>query len=243
MRFTQTLIFSILTTLLWMSFSPKELNAEIIDKVVAQVGSQIVTLHDVEKFAPSIVRSINAMTDNEEREKAWQAYYDEAIEFVIYDKTLEIAAARSGITANDREIQEMIGILQEQNTQFRERVRSILDREGTVTPELYLFVKQIILRNKLSNILVPRAIVTEEDLKNYIRQNNPDAQYEQTEYDIAIVFLADEAQYNRFRSSIRRSGLEDAAEAADTSLINMGWVRMEHLVENMPQELEYLNVG
>lgn len=226
-----------------MSFSPKKLNAEIIDKVVAQVGSQIITLHDVEKFAPSIVRSINTMPEGDERNNAWQAYYDEAIEFVIYDKTLEIAAARVGITATDREIQEMIGVLQEQNTQFRERVRAILDREGTVTPELYLFVKQIILRNKLSGILIPRAIVTEDDLKNYIRQNTPDTQYEQLEYDIDIVFLADGTQYNQFKGNVRRMGLEGAAEAVDASVIKMGWVRMEHLVENMQKELEYLREG
>jgi hypothetical protein len=228
-----------------MSFFPTKANAELIDKIVAQVGSQIVTLHDVQKFAPAIVRSINDMEAGDERNTAWEAYYNEAIEQVIYDKTLEIAAARVGVSATNEEVEEMIVVLQEQNTQFRAQVLAILEREGVVTPELFLFVKQIIIKNKLSGMLVSRAIVTESDIIAYLREQRPDFQAEQVEYNVDIVFFPDDDSLEIAIDALDDgSSLELAAEAAGQSMIAMGWTRPEQLASaDMQSELLNLQDG
>ncbi|MDR2868916.1 MAG: hypothetical protein LBV04_00525 [Deferribacteraceae bacterium] len=245
MRFSIMRISSILMLSLWMSFFPTKANAELIDKIVAQVGSQIVTLHDVQKFAPAIVRSINDMEAGDERNTAWEAYYNEAIEQVIYDKTLEIAAARVGVSATNEEVEEMIVVLQEQNTQFRAQVLAILEREGVVTPELFLFVKQIIIKNKLSGMLVSRAIVTESDIIAYLREQRPDFQAEQVEYNVDIVFFPDDDSLEIAIDALDDgSSLELAAEAAGQSMIAMGWTRPEQLASaDMQSELLNLQDG
>jgi hypothetical protein len=233
-------ILSILTILLWLSFSPKSLKAEIIDKIVAQVGSQVVTLHDVQKFAPAQVRSINDQTNTS---LDWDTYYRETLDFLIYDKTLEIAASRVGVNATDEEIENMIVVLQNENTQFREQVSAILEREGAVTPGLSLLVKQIIIKDKLMRMLASRSIVTEADIRRYISANNPDAQAEHTEYNVDVAFVPDERTLGVFHKAIDTQTMDLAAKGVGGTMVEMGWVRMDDLVGDIRADLANITKG
>lgn len=228
--------------LLWTSSFPKLSNAEIIDHIVAQVGEKVITFHEVEVFAPSVVRSIYSIADSEKQEEAWNDYFNQTVDFMIYDVTLQTAASRIGITASDEEIQELIIVLQEQNTEFREHVREILDREGSVTPELYLFVKQVILTNKVQSSLSARAIVTEEDVKEYLK-NDPNSGYGLAEYNVKLAFFPNDESYGKFESFSKKIPFHEAAAAAGHSAIDMGWVKSADLVPSVRDEVEKMKKG
>ncbi|MDR0454285.1 MAG: peptidylprolyl isomerase [Deferribacteraceae bacterium] len=225
-----------------MSFFPQKSGAEIIDRIAAQIGDVIITLHDIETFAPGIVRSINNDSDPEKRKAMWNRYYNETLELMIQNTTIQIAAARMGQIVTEQQIDEVLLRMQEQNSLFRARVREIMDREGKITPELRMEAKNELLREKVQAILFPRIVVTEEDVRNYLK-NDPNVNFGQTEYNLELVLLPGRTSYNNFSNAMKKGGFEDAAAEVSQPIIKMGWINPDELVPEMRDAVKQLSPG
>ncbi len=241
MRCILTLIFNISAISLLLISGPTASKAEIVDRTLAQVGDNIITLYDIDIFAPSVVRSINSLPA-EERTTEWADYFEKTLNYMIDSTVLQIAAARAGATTAPGEVDDAIIRLRDENNEFRTFVRNVLNREGRITPELYLFVQNELLKSKIVPTLQARAVVTEEDIYNYIKQD-PDADLGAMEYNIDLLFLPDEAANKAFYEELDHGSFETAAAVVEQSVVPMGWVTKTHLVKDIANALDALQTG
>ncbi|GAB7140357.1 hypothetical protein RsTz2092_03050 [Deferribacterales bacterium RsTz2092] len=213
-----------MTTLILTNFClPQKANADIVDKIVAQVGNEIVTQHDVERFAPARVRAINAIKNEDERKLKWDAYYSETLDTIIDNLTLQVAAARIGIATTDKEIQDTLIRLQDRNSSLRGLISQILAREKRLTPELTFIAKNGIIRNKLLSAMLNRAIITEEDLHDFLQQGS--AYKAGVEYCVELAFFDSQVQYDKLKKN--KKDFKGAVESVGGTYVDMDWVRLE----------------
>ncbi len=225
-----------------MSFSPQKSGAEIIDRIVAQVGDKIITLHDIETFAPGSVRSINSIPNKEERDALWNKYYNDTLSLMIQDIIVQTSAARMGQVVTEQQIDDVLVRMQDQNSLFRAKVREVMDREGKITPELRMEAKNELLRQKVQAILLPRVVVTEQDIRDYLK-NDPEIKFGQTEYNIDLAFLPDNASYAVFLETLKKGTFEEAVAAASERIIPMGWQTLNDLAPEMGNAVKQLSIG
>lgn len=224
-----------------LSLSPNA-QAEIIDKIVAQVGDNIITQYDIESYAPATVRNIYAMPEGSLKKQAWQAYYDKTMDSLINSYIIQVATYRIGITTNDEEINSSIISLQQESSYFRNELNSILARNGEVTPEVRLYVQTVILQQKLMPTLRYRSVVTDEDITTHLR-NDPDRVFEEYEYNLKVAFIPGSEAYETFKEGLGRSGFEDAGRYVGADTINMGWVLPNMLLMDMGSIVRNLEPG
>ena len=222
--------FNILIILLLLSLSPQVASAYVVDSVLAQVGDKIITQYDLEAYAPAQVRAINALSDNE-REVAWNQYYNSTITNLIRAHTVEIACARAGVLTSQEEVDAAVIALQEQNSMFRDELMNIVAREGQVTPEIRLYVQTIILQEKLMPMLRYRSVVTDEDIIKYMREDM-NIVHEAEEYHVKLLFLPDKELYEAVKDKIA-SDFDKIVAETGTSTIDMGFIQSNVLRPEM----------
>lgn len=231
---------SILTILLFQSLLPQESEAAIVDKVLAQVGDSIVTQYDIEAYAPVRVRYINSLPDGE-REQVWQDYYETTMGQYIEAYVVEMASARMGVTTNDEEVDQAILVLQEQNSEFQAELRGIMSREGAVTPEIRLYVKSIVLQQKLLPMLHYRSVITDEDILRYMREDM-NVEPEETEYKVKMLFLPNAELYNDIKPRLAEN-FDNIPNETGASLADMGFIHASSLLPEMGAIVRGLKAG
>jgi parvulin-like peptidyl-prolyl isomerase len=225
-----------------LSFSPQQASSEIIDKIVAQVGEKVITLHDIEIYAPSVVKRINAITDSEEHKAAWDDYYKKTLQVMIDSTILDVAAARLGIAINPQQIEQAMAAVQQENTIFRQELREIVDREGVITPEASLYIKNLVIRSEVARQLSARAIVTEQDVRNFLKKDS-NIKFGEVQYYVYLLFLPNKTSYNAFTDALDEGTFESAAEITGESVIDMGWVTTAQVIPEMGEVLPSMTIG
>ncbi|MDR2400303.1 MAG: SurA N-terminal domain-containing protein [Deferribacteraceae bacterium] len=232
---------SILTILLFLSFIPTPTKGEVIDRILAQVGDEIVTWHDVLMYAPSQVRQINTLPESEKK-SAMDAYINSTLNIIIDSRVLEISANRMGVFVADAEVDDLIVNISSQNYAFRNAVQTVMNREGRVTPEIRLFVKTVLLQEKLRPVLINRAVVAEEEVYEKLK-SDPASSIGEDEYDLSIIFFPDRAVYNNFTEKVKTSDFFKAAEETGQSVIKMGYITKGYLLPEIASRLDKIAVG
>lgn len=216
-------------------------NAEIIDKTVASVGEKVITLYDIYTYSPATVKDINKMPEDA-RQSAWREYYNSTLSLLIDTNILQIAAERMGESISQPEIDDAIIRLRDENTDFRIHVQTILNREGKITPELRFFVQNELLKAKILPILQSRAVVTEQDIYEYML-TDPTTEIGSVEYNIALLFLNDADSYQLFKKTLGSTSFKTAADAAGAVPVNMGWITKVNLVQDIAEALDKMQTG
>ncbi len=216
-------------------------NAEIIDKTVASVGEKVITLYDIYTYSPATVKEINKMPEDA-RQSAWREYYNSTLSLLIDTNILQVAAERMGESISQPEIDDAIIRLRDENTDFRIHVQTILNREGKITPELRFFVQNELLKAKILPILQSRAVVTEQDIYEYML-TDPTTEIGSVEYNIALLFLNDADSYQLFKKTLSSTSFKTAADAAGAVPVNMGWITKANLVQDIAEALDKMQTG
>jgi parvulin-like peptidyl-prolyl isomerase len=232
---------SILITLLFLSFIPTLTNGEVIDRILAQVGEEIVTWHDVLMYAPNQVRRINTLPEAEKK-KAMDIYVNTTLDAIIDSRVLEISANRVGVSVTDAEVDDLLVNITSQNYAFRNAVQAVMSREGKVTPEIRLFVRSVLLQEKLRPVLINRAVVSVEEVNEKIK-NDPASNLGENEYDLNMLFIPNKAAYNDFSLKLKNTDFFTAAEAAGLSVVKMGYTSKNYLVAEIAARLDNTTKG
>ncbi len=144
-------------------------STEIVDRIVAVVNDDIITLSELNQVTGPYIKKINADGSPSEREKT-EIYkiQDNALDKLIDRKLEEQEIKEAGITATDPEIDGAIETIKKNNSVTDEDLREMLAREGLTMAHYREQIKKKILRSKLMNYQVnSKIIVTEEDIRTY----------------------------------------------------------------------------
>ena len=142
---------------------------EIIDRIVAVVNSDIITLYDLNRAFKPYEDNIKALRypPAKERETLFQVRKD-LLDQLIDSKLADQEIERAQITVSEGDIDRTIERLKETRSFTDEQLREGLSRQGMTMEEYRKEIKEQILRTKLVNREVKsKIVITSEDVKAY----------------------------------------------------------------------------
>ncbi len=146
-----------------------DVRAEIVDRIVAQVNEDIVTLYDVNQALEPHIEKIKSMgfPPDRERQMIYQARQN-VLNGLINDKLTDQEVKKVGITVNESEIDSAVERVKEMNFLTEEGLRNALAQEGLTLEQYRENLKRQLLRTKLINREIKsKIVITDVDIKNY----------------------------------------------------------------------------
>lgn len=157
---------------LFSFFLPHISEAEVVDRVVAEVNGDVITLSEVEKEGEGFLKKIALEVPSENRLEAVQQVRQDILRSLIDKKLIEQEAAKQGITVTDEEVANSFEQVLTANRVSKDDLLMELERNG-VTEDSYLSnLKSQLYQNKLVNRDVrSKIVITEEAILDYYDTN------------------------------------------------------------------------
>ncbi len=170
---------SSLVVFLFLAFSGSQVpvvNAKIVDRIVAVVNDDVITLSELESRAQPVLarfeqqrkRTLNA----KEREEILAQLLPQLIDEYLVDAEIK----RLGIKIGGREVDEALEQLCRNNHITLKELRAQLAAEGITLEQYKEQLKRQIQRTELINAQVKsKIVVTDEQIAEYLKQGGPSA--------------------------------------------------------------------
>jgi len=163
------IIFSILIFLSGIHVYGGLYGAEVIDRVVAVVNEDIVSLSEVTRAVQPYADKIKSLgySLEKEREILFKVRED-MLDQIINQKLTDQESKKYKLSVSEKEIDNALERVKEANHYTDEDLRSVLAKDNLSMEEYRDKVKENILRAKLLNIAVKsKIVITRDDIKSY----------------------------------------------------------------------------
>ena len=235
---------------------------EVIDRIVAVVNNEIVTLYQLNlSFAPYASNIIALKYPPEkERQTLYQVRQD-ILDKLIDSMLADQQAKRDRITVSQNEIDRAVERVKEQRQFTDEQLRQGLASQGLTMEEYRKEIEEQILRSKLVNREVKsKIVVTKVDIKEYY-ENHQDKYAGEKKYYLWNIFIkvpsnSGSSEKNNARSRMdailaqlkQGRSFESLADELknSTSAIqgtDLGLYRLDELSEQLRQVVKKLDAG
>jgi peptidyl-prolyl cis-trans isomerase SurA len=233
----------------------------VVDRIVAVVNQEIITLSEVQKRSHLLQEEI-LTEDRLERRQRVQEVFRKVLERLIDEKLIDQEAKKSGIKVPSREIEGAIEEMKRRNALDQENFEKLLAAEGLTVESLKKEIEKQLLRTKVINWAVkvePKA--GEKELRDFY-QDHIDRYRINESYRISHIFflIPKDASLEQSREIRKKSlkvlerirGGEDFGEMAllyseDPSSRkdrgDMGYFKKGELLPALEREAVHLRVG
>ena len=177
---------------------------EIIDRIVAVVNSDIITLYDLNRALKPYEENIKALgyETEKERETLFQVRKD-LLDQLIDSKLADQQTERAQITVSENDIDRAIERMKEARSFTDEQLREGLASQGMTMEEYRKELKEQLLRARLVNREVKsKIVITSEDIKAYYDSHQDEYAGEKKYY-----------LYNIFARVTPEAGISEREEA------------------------------
>jgi peptidyl-prolyl cis-trans isomerase SurA len=177
--------------LLLLSLS-SQAHAQIIDRVYARVGDDIITRYDVESLHPERTRAIYAIKDPDEKNRVLSDYTKATLDFLVDQFVILNAARREGVRVSDAEVENAIKDVLANNRLTMNQLTELLREENRTIGQYRWQLRMDILASRVrSRLLAPKVVVTEAEIRKYIIDNENILQASE-QFEIRILDLGSE---------------------------------------------------
>ena len=161
--------FVLVSLFTWTSIG----SAEIVDRIVAIVNDDAITLSELEEeLAPYVQEIRYSMRNPEEQKRILFRIRQDILKRMIETKLTDQESKRLGIHVSDAELEQRIEQIKNQNFLTDETLREQVDAQGITFEEFKEQVMIQILRFKIINREVKSKIaVTEAEIREYYEKN------------------------------------------------------------------------
>ena len=145
------------------------IGAELIDRIVAVVNNDLISLEDLNIQIKPYLEKINAMgyPPDKQRQMVFKVR-EEVLNQMIDQKLTDQEITRYKITASDKEVDNTIERIKKTNSLTDETLRQALAKEGITLEEYRKQTKEHVLRSALVNREIKsKVVITKEDIKAY----------------------------------------------------------------------------
>lgn len=144
-------------------------SAEVVDRIVAVVNDDLITLREFNKALEPFERQIRSRGYPAEHEQ--RLMYDvrqEMLDKMINDKLTEQEIKRVNITVSPVEIDQAVERLKRDRYYTDEQLRQVLAKDGMTIEDLRARVKdQILKRHLINQEIKSKIIITKEEIRRY----------------------------------------------------------------------------
>ena len=177
---------------------------EVIDRIVAVVNSDIITLYDLNRAFKPYEENIKALqyAPEKERQTLFQVRKD-LLDQLIDSKLADQQTERAQITVSENDIDRAIERMKEARSFTDEQLREGLASQGMTMEEYRKELKEQLLRSRLVNREVKsKIVITSEDIKAYYDSHQDEYAGEKKYY-----------LYNIFARVTPEAGISEREEA------------------------------
>ena len=171
--FIYCMIYTFCFCMFGFSFIAKAESAEVVDRIVALVNDDIITLFDLNlSFKPYEEKIRDLGYSSEKEHKMLFKVREDMLNRLIYQKLQDQEVERLKIKVDESEIDQTIERIKEENFYTDEDLRRSLVNEGLTMEEYRARMKEQILRTKLINVNVrSKVVITKEDITSYYQNH------------------------------------------------------------------------
>jgi len=215
-----TFYFFLLTSylLIFLSssfFSPEPVLAqeEIIDRIVAIVNGEIITLFELnEQVKPYLEKFRGKELGTAEKKAIWELK-KQALDQMINDILLRQEAEKYKIKVSDMEIENFIRQFKQRNNLTEEQFLNQLKLQGLTREDYKREIRNNILKHRLIAAMVKRkVVVTQEEIEKYYQEHKQDFTKEKKVYlKLILVPTREEAKQIRDKIVSGKMSFEEAA--------------------------------
>ncbi|WP_022854161.1 SurA N-terminal domain-containing protein [Thermodesulfatator atlanticus] len=167
-------------------FFVKISQAKIVDRIVAVVNDDVITLSELDQAAaPLFKQYLQGVKDPIQREQIKQEIRKKVLKQLIDEKLIEQEIEKRGIKASDEEIKTFIEHFKQQNGLDDKELRKLLASQGLTFDEYRKQVAKQIKRIKLVQSRIQQIVVTPEEIERYYRKHYLSEQ--KTKYELAAI--------------------------------------------------------
>jgi peptidyl-prolyl cis-trans isomerase SurA len=237
-------LFAVLAVL-----SPCSSSGEIVDKIVAIVNDDIVTLSDVQRVVRVEKQGRFASVDEYFRGQDLK----DKLSFFIDNMLIQQQAKKLKIEVSEKEVEGVVESIKKQNLISEQDLKEQLAREKITYKAFLEGLRMNLLRSKvLSRTLSGENLVTEADLRAYYQANLD--QFRSEEYRLQQVFISARRQdaaargQNVYNQLVKGVPFEELArdfsdDPSGAQGGDIGYVRKEELIPELRQALSLLVQG
>ncbi len=143
----------------------------VVDRVVAVVNQEIITLSEVEKWAKPFGEKI-ITEDRLERREQLQEVYRRVLEKLIEEKLIDQEVKKNGIKISSKEIEATLEEVKRRNTATQEELERALAAEGLTLDAYKKQIEKGLQRKKLINWSVKVEMkLGEKELRDFYQKN------------------------------------------------------------------------
>ena len=161
-------------TLSLLLFPALSLRAELVNKVVAIVNEEVITLYDLDRAMAQSqnIEQIMAMPTQDGKSEALKTTRNQALKMLVEDKLLEQEMKRKNITISKADEEKAINNVLERNKMTLEQLQNeIRSKGGTWTAYRASLMNQLKRIKFMGQVLAPRVRVTDADLDEFFADN------------------------------------------------------------------------
>ncbi|MDR2611895.1 MAG: SurA N-terminal domain-containing protein [Deltaproteobacteria bacterium] len=152
-----------------VSWTPPARAATTVDRIVAQVNRNVITLSELEArlatLSPTQLAALSGAGDTKQK----------VLEMMIDEELVNQAAEKIGILVTEAEVSEAIRSIMEENKINEDQLKKTLAASGTTLPAFRTQLRTEILKNKvLSYNIVNRIVVTEAEVTEFLNGKIPE---------------------------------------------------------------------
>lgn len=223
------------------------IQAKTIDKILVIVGDKIITQYEVESFNPKKVKEIYSINDEQKRSDLIKQYYQNVLEFLVEQYTIEIAAEKEGIRIGEDEVDKAINQILEKNNITKEQLDELLEKEGLTFQKYKWQIKMDIINTRLnSRVILPRIVVTDEDIKKYIDENDSILELDDN-FELRMI-VVDKDKEDLLEKELGKSSFADLAikYSTDKSAKSGGYIgniKLGFLSDNIQEKFKNAKKG
>ena len=235
---------------------------EVVDRIVAVVNNEIITLYDLNQAFAPYAGNIRALKYPPEKERQMlfqvrQDLLDQLIDGMLADQQVK----RGQIMVNQKEIDNTIERLKESRQFTDEQLRQGLASQGMTMEEYRQEIEEQLLRSRLVNREVKsKIVITKEDIKDYYESHREqyagEKKYHLWNLFIKVPSNSDESERSASRNLMEANLVKLKQGQSFESLIDelknspsamrgtdLGLYRLEELSEQLRQVVKNMKTG
>jgi peptidyl-prolyl cis-trans isomerase SurA len=237
------------------------LSEAVVDRVVAVVNEEIITLSEVERWSRPLPGEIQ-IEDRLERRERVQEVFRKVLERLIEEKLIDQEVKKSGFKVSGKEVEGTIEGIKRKNGINQEQFERLLAAEGLTFEAFKKDVEKKLLRSKLVNWAVKvEHKVGEKELRDFYQKNQDRYRINESYRPSHILFVVPkEATSDQIRQvrkrcqevlerikkgddfgELARRYSEDASSAKDGG--DLGYFKRGELLPALEKEAIRLQVG
>lgn len=243
-------IFVLAVCILFPGFAGPARGAEIVDRIVAVVNGEIITLYELNKKLAPHLRAFYGKPVTPEDEERIRRLQKGLLTKMVDELLLLDEAKRLELEVSETEIENHIRQIKRRNNLTEEELQRQLKIERISRDEYKERIRSDMLRFRLLSGMVSRKVlVSEEEIDRYY-QSNIDEYQKEREVRLGIILLPQGQDAGAMAERIRSGELDFAQAAKEHSLGpgadeggDIGWLKWKQIAPDWKESLKGVSEG